>query len=204
MFKKSEKKLNARFGIVLILLFIFVFSACKKEESVNFDEYNEQKAKQKSEKEEGKKAESLKNESKDEAGDITEIVSDGKSQDAGNNDSDKKMESENLEDSGSASGKDIMSPQENSDPDDNSENVDVSITEDETVVTGEAEKIETIQLTTGQLVRFGSYEQDNDTSNGKEPIEWIVLSVDEEQGRALLLSRYVLDRIPLYDKDMTI
>lgn len=43
----------------------------------------------------------------------------------------------------------------------------------------------------GQVVVFGQYEQDNNTSNGKEPVEWIVLKVDG--ARALLLSRYALD-----------
>ena len=43
----------------------------------------------------------------------------------------------------------------------------------------------------GNYVTFGSYEQDNDTSNGKEDIEWIVLEKDEKT--ALLISRYALD-----------
>ena len=37
---------------------------------------------------------------------------------------------------------------------------------------------------------FGSYEQDNNLENGPEPIEWFVLK--EEDGRALVLSRYAL------------
>ena len=40
-------------------------------------------------------------------------------------------------------------------------------------------------------VAFGSYEQDNDTSNGKEPIEWIIL--DRADGKTLLLSKMALD-----------
>ena len=43
----------------------------------------------------------------------------------------------------------------------------------------------------GDYVVFGSYEQDNDTSNGAEPIEWLVL--DKQDGRLLVISRYVLD-----------
>ena len=43
----------------------------------------------------------------------------------------------------------------------------------------------------GDIVLFGSYEQDNDTADGKEGIEWIVLDVQE--GKALLISRYALD-----------
>lgn len=43
----------------------------------------------------------------------------------------------------------------------------------------------------GDAVTFGSYEQDNDTGNGLEPIEWVVLA--HQDGRTLLLSRYGLD-----------
>lgn len=47
-------------------------------------------------------------------------------------------------------------------------------------------------------VTFGSYEQDGDTGNGKEPIEWIIVH-KEADGSALLMSRYVLDRRPYND-----
>ena len=43
----------------------------------------------------------------------------------------------------------------------------------------------------GSVVFFGSYEQDNVASNGKEAIEWIVLA--KEGNRALLISRFALD-----------
>ena len=43
----------------------------------------------------------------------------------------------------------------------------------------------------GSYVFFGSYEQDNDTSNGKEDIEWIVLA--KEGHKALVISKYALD-----------
>ncbi len=43
------------------------------------------------------------------------------------------------------------------------------------------------------IVLFGHYEQDNDISNGKEIIEWIVLDVQEDQ--ALLLSKHGLDKM---------
>ena len=46
----------------------------------------------------------------------------------------------------------------------------------------------------GQIVKFGCYEQDGDESNGAEPIEWEVLSI--EDGRALMISKYVLDAVP--------
>ena len=47
---------------------------------------------------------------------------------------------------------------------------------------------------------FGSYEQDGDTGNGKEPIEWLVL--DRDGDKALLLSKYALDYqsfMPFYE-----
>lgn len=50
----------------------------------------------------------------------------------------------------------------------------------------------------GDYVYFGSYEQDNDTSNGKENIQWLVLAVQD--GRALLISKYALDCQP-YNKE---
>ena len=43
----------------------------------------------------------------------------------------------------------------------------------------------------GEYFTFGSYEQDGDLNNGKEPIEWMIL--DKQQDMALLLSRYALD-----------
>ena len=41
---------------------------------------------------------------------------------------------------------------------------------------------------------LGLYEQDGDTGNGKEEIEWRVLA--KEEGRVLLISKYVLDIMP--------
>ena len=43
----------------------------------------------------------------------------------------------------------------------------------------------------GSTVTFGTYEQDGDTSNGSEPIEWTVLEKDDD--KALVMSKYVLD-----------
>ncbi len=45
----------------------------------------------------------------------------------------------------------------------------------------------------GDVITFGRYEQDNNTSNGPEEIEWIVLDYDEVNHNVLLLSRYGLD-----------
>lgn len=47
---------------------------------------------------------------------------------------------------------------------------------------------------------FGSYEQDNDLDNGKEPIEWLVLEVKD--GKAFLLAKYGLD-VKAYDSNFS-
>lgn len=44
----------------------------------------------------------------------------------------------------------------------------------------------------GDVIYFGTYEQDNNFSNGKEEIEWKVLEKDEN-GRMLVVSKYALD-----------
>ncbi len=43
----------------------------------------------------------------------------------------------------------------------------------------------------GDYLFLGAYEQDNNTSNGKEDIEWLVLEVKD--GKALVISKYALD-----------
>ncbi len=43
----------------------------------------------------------------------------------------------------------------------------------------------------GSYVHFGSYEQDNNTENGAEPIEWLVLEKTDDS--LLVISRYALD-----------
>lgn len=53
-------------------------------------------------------------------------------------------------------------------------------------------KIEKIKAAkAGDYVVFGTYEQDNDTSNGKEDIEWLVLA--NEGNKILVISKYALD-----------
>ena len=49
-------------------------------------------------------------------------------------------------------------------------------------------------LSVGDTFIFGSYEQDNNTSNGKEEVEWLVLA--KENGRILVISKYALDCRP--------
>ena len=46
-------------------------------------------------------------------------------------------------------------------------------------------------LKVGDYITFGSYEQDNNISNGKENIEWQVL--DRKDNKVLLISKYALD-----------
>lgn len=53
---------------------------------------------------------------------------------------------------------------------------------------------EKTQIKVGEIITFGSYEQDNDTGNGKEPIEWQVLEIKD--GKVLLISKYGLDAKP--------
>ena len=52
------------------------------------------------------------------------------------------------------------------------------------------------QVRSGDVITFGHYEQNNDLSDGPEPIEWLVL--EEEDGSVLLLSRYGLDGLPYH------
>ena len=54
----------------------------------------------------------------------------------------------------------------------------------------------------GDIVTFGNYEQDNDISNGSEPIEWLVLARDKD--RILVISRYGLDCKPYHTEWSTV
>lgn len=51
----------------------------------------------------------------------------------------------------------------------------------------------------GDYVQLGKYEQDNDITNGKENIEWLVLS--KGNNKVLLISRYCLDCKAHYAND---
>ena len=55
------------------------------------------------------------------------------------------------------------------------------------------EKIKFDNIKAGDTITFGSYEQDNDIVFGKEPIEWIVLYVKNDE--ALLLCKYAIDSV---------
>ena len=62
-------------------------------------------------------------------------------------------------------------------------------------------KISNNELYQYETIKFGKYEQDNNISNGKEDIEWLV--IDKNDDRKLLISKYVLNAIP-YDNDIKV
>ncbi len=66
-------------------------------------------------------------------------------------------------------------------------------------LSGEPEQDHAALRTPGAIVCLGSFEQDDDRENGKEPIEWIVLDVQD--GRSLVISRYALDCLPYEAKE---
>ena len=60
------------------------------------------------------------------------------------------------------------------------------------------------RLQVGYVTEFGHYEQDNDKSNGMEPIQWRVLALEE--GKALVISVKTLDAMyfnDVYDQNIT-
>ena len=61
-------------------------------------------------------------------------------------------------------------------------------------------KYKTVKEDGKEYIVFGSYEQDGNTKNGKEPIEWEVLG--ENDNGILVVSRYILDCQP-YNKKST-
>ena len=64
---------------------------------------------------------------------------------------------------------------------------DIPAEEEEEAPTG----ISLSSVYAGNYLKFGAYEQDNNLSNGREEIEWLILEVKD--GRALLISKYALD-----------
>lgn len=55
----------------------------------------------------------------------------------------------------------------------------------------------------GSIITLGTYEQDNNSRNGKEPIEWIVLDYDASTDCSLVVSRYLLDVVPFKSKKVS-
>lgn len=70
------------------------------------------------------------------------------------------------------------------------------VVETETKVTYTTdENLQLIENTNvGDIIRFGTYDQDNDISSGKEDIEWIVLAKEDDQ--ILVISKAALDCQP--------
>ncbi len=54
----------------------------------------------------------------------------------------------------------------------------------------------------GDIVYFGTYEQDNNTENGAENIEWLVLDVVD--GQALVVSKYALDAVAFHTENVSV
>ena len=44
----------------------------------------------------------------------------------------------------------------------------------------------------GDVITFGSFEQDDNDSNGKEDVEWLVLA-EEKEGKLLLITKYAIE-----------
>lgn len=55
------------------------------------------------------------------------------------------------------------------------------------------------EITIGYEFTYGSYEQDANANNGKEPIDWIVVSIDQSNDTMTVLSKYCLD-VEVYNK----
>ena len=47
----------------------------------------------------------------------------------------------------------------------------------------------------GNVIKLGSYEQDGDSSNGEEPLEWVVLDYDAEENKTLIITLYAIDSL---------
>ena len=54
----------------------------------------------------------------------------------------------------------------------------------------------------GSYINFGAYEQDNNRSNGKENVEWLVLAVTD--GKALVISKFALDNKQYHTSSMDV
>lgn len=55
----------------------------------------------------------------------------------------------------------------------------------------------------GDVITFGTFEQDDNEGNGKEDIEWLVLDVEEE-GRLVLITKYAIERVSYNKKAVDI
>ena len=72
------------------------------------------------------------------------------------------------------------------------EKTDKNFTNNTEIYTSIQESTSTVNnYKVGDYIEFGRYEQDNNLSNGKEPIEWQVLDIQDD--KLLLISKYGLD-----------
>jgi len=78
-----------------------------------------------------------------------------------------------------------------------SETPEPEVTEEPIAEEPVEEELVVADLKRGDIIYFGRYEQDNDTSNGMEPIEWLVLYPDFDNNNRLLLSTKALDCYPI-------
>lgn len=65
------------------------------------------------------------------------------------------------------------------------------ITDNDPSVDSAESLVDSAEIKVGDIYSFGSYEQDDDLSDGNEPIEWLVLDVKDD--KVLLISKYALD-----------
>jgi hypothetical protein len=65
------------------------------------------------------------------------------------------------------------------------------------------DKAACVPIAVGETITFGTYEQDNNTANGKEPITWRVLD-RESNGQLLVISEKVLDKQKYNTTDISI
>lgn len=69
----------------------------------------------------------------------------------------------------------------------------------ETATKGYSDTYDFSKAKVGDVVIFGAYEQDLNYTNGKEPVEWIVLKKTKKQ--VMLLSKYALENLPYTTAD---
>lgn len=63
-------------------------------------------------------------------------------------------------------------------------------------VIGYSDKYDFSKVKKGDVIEFGAYEQNNDLTDGKEPIEWIVLEKNKKS--LLVMSKFALDGVPYH------
>jgi len=75
--------------------------------------------------------------------------------------------------------------------------------ENDLIIYKQSETLDTeTKVTVGEKILFGHYEQDTNSNNGKEPIEWMVLEVLDD--KCLLISEHCIDCLPYNDIDESV